>query len=174
MKWIQFDATVAEAEDLLYTDYFWYQHGRTGTENVAAEEYHIPSKVQRHIDYITPGIRLRPDHGQIRRRLRRQAGGKKLRKRAVKAMNTGLHIMEAASLPRLNSSVCDFNVTQECIRTQYGIPRGDKAAEGNELGIFESLGRYAGLSRFDEPKMSDEYCQGITMRRRISMYSSAL
>ncbi|CAN8096667.1 unnamed protein product [Discula destructiva] len=138
-QWIQFDATVAEAEELLYTDYFWFKHSPTGTENVAAEDYHIPAEIRRHIDYITPGIRLRADPGQIRR-LRRQAEDENRRKRAVKAMNTGLELIEAASLPPLNSSICDTYVTQECIRTQYSIPKGDKAAEGNELGIFESLG----------------------------------
>lgn len=76
------------------------------------------------------------------RRMKRQAEGKKLRKRAVKAMNTGLEVVDASSLPPLNSSACDTYVTQECIRTQYQIPKGDKAAEGNELGIFESLGTY--------------------------------
>lgn len=139
MQWIQLDATVAEVEELLLTDFFWFQHVPTGTENVAAEQYHIPSEVQKHIDYITPGIRLRPDPGQVRR-LKRQADGEKLRKRAVKAMNTGFEVVEASDLPPLNSSVCDIYVTQECIRTQYGIPKGDKAAPGNELGIFESLG----------------------------------
>lgn len=57
-------------------------------------------------------------------------------------MNTGVDVIgtDASSLPPLNSSVCDSYVTQECIRTQYSIPKGDKAAEGNELGVFESLG----------------------------------
>lgn len=49
-QWIQFDATTAEVEDLLFTDYFYWEHGPTGSENIAAEEYHIPSNVQTHID----------------------------------------------------------------------------------------------------------------------------
>lgn len=50
IQWIQFDATVAEAEDLLFTDYFYWEHSSTGSENIAAEEYHIPAHVQAHID----------------------------------------------------------------------------------------------------------------------------
>lgn len=90
---------------------------------------------------ITPGIRLRADPGRVRR-LKRRAEAEQLGKRAVKAMNTGIDIIgsDASSLPPLNSSNCDSYVTQECIRTQYSIPKGDKAAEGNELGVFESLG----------------------------------
>lgn len=49
-QWIQFDATVSEAEDLLFTDYFYWEHSSTGSENIAAEEYHIPAHVQTHID----------------------------------------------------------------------------------------------------------------------------
>lgn len=55
-------------------------------------------------------------------------------------MNTGIEVIEATGLPPLNSTICDTFVTQECIRTQYSIPKGTKAAAGNELGIFESLG----------------------------------
>ncbi|KAF3769696.1 subtilisin-like protein [Cryphonectria parasitica EP155] len=55
-------------------------------------------------------------------------------------MNTGLEVINAGSLPPLNNTNCDYYVTQECIRTQYSITKGDKAAPGNELGIFESLG----------------------------------
>lgn len=49
-QWIQFDATVEEVEDILFTDYFYWEHTSTGSENIAAEEYHIPSHVQTHID----------------------------------------------------------------------------------------------------------------------------
>ncbi|KAI3400610.1 hypothetical protein diail_2322 [Diaporthe ilicicola] len=150
LQWIQFDATTAEVEDLLFTDYFYWEHSPTGSENIAAEEYHIPAHVQTHIDYITPGIRLRADPGRVRS-LKRRAEAEQLSKRAVKAMNTGMDIIspDASGLPPLNSSVCDSYVTQECIRTQYSIPKGDKAAKGNELGIFESLGDHYGQNDLD-------------------------
>lgn len=60
----------------------------------------------------------------------------------VKAENTGLELdvfQANAALPPLNSTNCDTYVTQDCIRNQYNISKGDKAAAGNELGIFESL-----------------------------------
>lgn len=50
LQWVQFDATVSEVEDLLFTDYFYWEHSSTGSENIAAEEYHIPAHVQTHID----------------------------------------------------------------------------------------------------------------------------
>lgn len=137
---MQFDATTKEAEDLLFTDYFVWEHTPTGSENIAAEAYHIPDDVQAHIDYITPGIRLRPDPGAVRR-LKRSMEAESMRKRSVKAMNIGMEfITNAEAPPPLNSSICDTFVSQECVRTQYSIPKGTLAAEGNELGIFESLG----------------------------------
>ena len=63
-----------------------------------------------------------------------------MEKRGVTSMNTGMiPISEAGTLPPLNITNCDSYVTNQCIRNQYRIPKGDKAAPGNELGIFESL-----------------------------------
>ncbi|KAB5513198.1 putative Tripeptidyl-peptidase sed1 [Coniochaeta sp. 2T2.1] len=128
-QWMQFDATAAEAEDLLFTEFYVYEHRHTGTQNIACDEYHVPAHIGEHIDYITPGIKMR---------------AAQLRKRGVSSMNTGaipLPIGNARlpTLPQLNSSVCNKYVTNQCVRNQYRVPKGAKAAEGNELGIFESL-----------------------------------
>lgn len=65
-------------------------------------------------------------------------------------MNTGMAVIEdATTLPPLNSSVCDLYVTQACIRAQYNITKGDKAAAGNELGVFESIGDHYGKEDLD-------------------------
>jgi tripeptidyl-peptidase-1 len=140
-QWMQFDATTAEAEDLLFTEFYVYEHRPSGTQNIACDEYHIPSHIREHIDYITPGIRLRVDPGKAKQ-LRRKREAEKLRKRGVSAMNTGAVPIPQArlpGLPQLNSSVCYKYVTNQCVRNQYRVPKGSKAAEGNELGVFESL-----------------------------------
>jgi tripeptidyl-peptidase-1 len=36
--------------------------------------------------------------------------------------------------------LCQIAITPDCISTLYNITQGDKAAPGNELGIFEDLG----------------------------------
>ncbi|OTA67118.1 hypothetical protein K449DRAFT_455218 [Hypoxylon sp. EC38] len=56
--WLQFDADAEEAEELFKTKYYIYQHKDSGTKKVACDEYHLPSHVREHVDYITPGIRL--------------------------------------------------------------------------------------------------------------------
>lgn len=37
---------------------------------------------------------------------------------------------------------CDEDITPQCIRNQYQIPNGTRAARGNELGIFQSLNQH--------------------------------
>jgi tripeptidyl-peptidase I len=66
IQWIQFDATVTEVENLLFTDYFYWEHSSTGSENIAAEEYHVPAHVQTHIDckYLVAALNL-PGKSQL-------------------------------------------------------------------------------------------------------------
>ncbi|EHL01475.1 putative Aorsin [Glarea lozoyensis 74030] len=56
--WFAFYATVEEAEKLLYTTYHEYKDSVTGGVMPSSDEYHLPKNIRRHIDYITPGIKL--------------------------------------------------------------------------------------------------------------------
>ena len=95
-------------------------------------EYHIPAHVREHVDYVTPGIRLRPT---------RKAGFKKRNaKRAdthgLKPGNTVYHVGKpthpvdlvklksfapnaADSLPGVNSTTCSTFITTDCVRGTY-------------------------------------------------------
>jgi len=42
MGWLEFNATVVEAERLLKTEYWGFKHEATGQGHVACEEYHLP------------------------------------------------------------------------------------------------------------------------------------
>ncbi|KAK6088557.1 Pro-kumamolisin [Seiridium cupressi] len=142
-QWVQFDAHAEEVEELLATDYFQYEHSASGSKMVGVEEYHVPLELRDHIDYITPGVKLRADPGKLRTMKRRQER-EALKKREVRPMYTNLEFFTdekgaATGLPPLNSTVCDMYVTADCIRTQYSIPNNTLATPGNELGIFESL-----------------------------------
>ena len=55
LGWLKFDATVAEAESLLKTEYHVYKH-KTGKPHVSCAEYHVPENVAPHVDFITPGV----------------------------------------------------------------------------------------------------------------------
>ncbi|CAK7213069.1 hypothetical protein SBRCBS47491_001677 [Sporothrix bragantina] len=162
-QWIQFDATVEEAEELLMTEYHIYEHIETGTSDVAAEDYHVPRHVQEHIDYVTPGIRLRRDVDKARK-LRRRQEIEEERRRSIKPLHTdptflNSGVAEGASKttaftvnkpPPMNMSTCYEFVTPACIRHQYRIPNGTTATKGNELGIFESLNQHYSKSDLDD------------------------
>lgn len=124
-QWLAFDATASEVEGLLLTEFHIYEHSATGTQNVAAEEYYVPADIREHIDYITPGIRLRVDPGKAKQ-LKRRAVAENLRKRGVAAMNTGAIPIELPkadarlpSLPPLTYSNCNRYVTNQCVRSKF-------------------------------------------------------
>lgn len=90
----------------------------------------IPSHIRDHIDYITPGTRLR----QRNTRVEKNAKLAKRGENTVKPLITQL-----PGFPHPNATNCDIYVTADCTRVQYNIPPGFLAAPGNQLGIYESL-----------------------------------
>ncbi|KAJ5253111.1 hypothetical protein N7489_003521 [Penicillium chrysogenum] len=132
-QWIQFDADAEELENLLHTKYYLYSHAETGRSHVACREYHVPSSVRAHVDYITPGISLR-EVTSVRRSTKQK-----------RFMDGVPPILEPILLPieELLSeapSLCSQAITPQCIQQMYNISEGHSATEGNELGIFEGIG----------------------------------
>jgi tripeptidyl-peptidase-1 len=94
--------------------------------------YHVPRKIARHVDYVTPGIRLIAPKGASKKRsvvthLSNQ-GGKRIR-------------------PSLQSTAgnnslanCDTTITPACVAALYNIPpveQPNATRADNSLGIFE-------------------------------------
>ncbi|GIC88032.1 S53 family peptidase [Aspergillus udagawae] len=133
--WLQFDISAAEVERLLRTEYFLHTHQGTGKSHIACREYHVPQSVQRHIDYITPGIKSLEVNGV-----------KRARSTEKRLLGIPLPpILEPLTLPLSELlgdtlALCDVAVTPACISAMYNITKGTKATKGNELGIFEDLG----------------------------------
>ncbi|KAK5992133.1 Aorsin [Cladobotryum mycophilum] len=119
--WVTFDATAEEAEDLLQTRYFSYEHEIEGRSAVGADEYKIPKHMQDHVDFIHPGVSL-------------LKGGKS------SSLNRRSGKENARQLQRRDSeeNSCYDLVTPDCVQKLYQVPPGDKAAPGNALGLFES------------------------------------
>ncbi|KAH8880604.1 alkaline serine protease [Thozetella sp. PMI_491] len=128
-QWIQFDATVEEVEGLLYTEFYLWKHS-SGAHDVSCQEYHIPEQVQEHVDYLTPGSRLRTRKAKM---MAKPKFSNVVSGRPIPA------ITKLPGFPNPNSSTCSIYVTAECTRAQYGLPNATTAFPGNELGIFESL-----------------------------------
>lgn len=83
-QWLQFDATTAEAEELLQTKYHFYEHLSTGKNNIACDEYVSDSPF--------PRIQL-TRHSQIPRSRARQASHR-LRYSGPEATRWEVHVQQ--------------------------------------------------------------------------------
>ena len=104
IKWMQFDANAAEVEELLIADFYIFEHV-SGTYDISSEEYHLPAHIRDHVDYVTPGTRLR------QRKAKREDPRAGLT--VVKPLITKL-----PGFPYPNASSCNVYVTAECTRGQ--------------------------------------------------------
>ena len=106
------------------------------------DRYHLPEHIREHVDYITPGLKLltpsRPrDDPELEKRIFGvTTKGKAITKPKIKAMPDSLTNILAKPL----SAICQVAAIPLCIKTLYNITTPTKAAAGNQLGIFESLG----------------------------------
>ncbi|KAK6333681.1 hypothetical protein TWF730_003865 [Orbilia blumenaviensis] len=166
-QWVQFDAQVSEVEALLHTKYHIYEHEQSGRLNVACDEYHVPKRIQEHIDYITPGIKLFPPSGPlspereqlIKRELQLKRTGKETSNGGVRSqkspgfgLNPTVNFVDNDLLNRIQSlapvlpcgPLMRLGVTPECVRELYNItelPINTKVNAGNKMGIFQGLGQ---------------------------------
>jgi tripeptidyl-peptidase I len=79
---------------------------------MSTESYHIPSKIQEHIDYVTPGTRLRTRQ--------HAAKEKKMKKRSFKD-DVQPFITQLPAFPEPNSTTCSIYVTAECTRCRLAV-----------------------------------------------------
>ncbi|EFX05394.1 alkaline serine protease [Grosmannia clavigera kw1407] len=155
-QWLQFDAPAAEVEDLLLTKYYVFEHSGSATRDVAAEHYHLPHEIRDHVDYITPGIRLRWDSKKAAREQQKKRDLQSIGRRGTSGnylTPEPIHSADAvadAIYPAASGNVsCALYVTPDCVKAQYQIPNATKAATGNELGIFESLNEHYNKADLD-------------------------
>jgi len=104
--------------------------------------YSVPYHVSKHVDYITPGIKLltpsrsRKDPELQKRIFGVTTKGHEIMKPKMKALPESLKSILTAPL----STICQVAAIPQCIKTLYNITTPTKAAAGNQLGIFEDLG----------------------------------
>ena len=167
--WLAFEATGAEAERLLKAKYYEYHDSLSGGTTPSCSEYHVPEHISKHVDYITPGIKLfvpMPSKRQLDRKLargKRRPGNTKRahpNKGSPQAGNADPFI-QSGPFPKIdlaknttNSSLatCDMSITPACIRALYQIPLQKpeaKVSPNNSLGIFESEAEYYAQADLD-------------------------
>ncbi|KAI5305495.1 RNA polymerase II subunit A C-terminal domain phosphatase [Ascosphaera pollenicola] len=117
---------------ILKTQYYSYHNVLTGKRHIAAREYSLPANVSAHIDYIVPGVK----HLSAARRPLAAASKKR-----------DEPVPEKLGFPwaniETNTTMCSTVMTPACVRALYNIPKGSKAAKGNELGIVAQLDAYS-------------------------------
>ena len=77
--WVSLNATVAEAERLLDTEYFVYQHSDGSTYLACKDAYHLPMHVSEHVDLVTPTLHFAmkaKQHARVDQSARPFASGK--------------------------------------------------------------------------------------------------
>ncbi|CAG8952783.1 hypothetical protein HYFRA_00009028 [Hymenoscyphus fraxineus] len=139
--WFAFYATAKEAESLLSTEYHEYEDSITGGVIPSCDSYHVPKYIRRHIDYITPGIKLLApvESWQSKRdtHMRKGKRGGRLEKRI---RHTVLQTSPDVHPNNSDLSTCDVAITPACVAALYQIPPVPDTPPhpNNSLGIFES------------------------------------
>jgi tripeptidyl-peptidase-1 len=101
----------------------------------ACEDYHVPKKLRKHIDYITPGIKLLApvqSHRSKREAAFAKAGPSAKNTHGLLKVDTEIH-----TGPN-DLSTCDIAITPACVAALYKIPKGHSHNRDNSMGIFES------------------------------------
>ncbi|EME86689.1 uncharacterized protein MYCFIDRAFT_206911 [Pseudocercospora fijiensis CIRAD86] len=109
-NWLEVNATVAEIERLLKTEYHLFQHQENGGYRVACDSYHLPKELQSHLDGLQPIAQKSP---------------------AVQ-VSTVTNFTGPFGLTR-----CDDLITIDCLRTIYNFGKGNYSHAGNKMGIAE-------------------------------------
>jgi tripeptidyl-peptidase-1 len=139
---LSFNLTGAEAERLLKTKYYIYEH-RSGKRHPATEEYSVPATIQHHIDFIAPTLHF---DVKVIRNPEKSNGLKKSSLEDVKSVGTGLTnfvkldglVPDAESGDAGELSNCDTQTTPMCLKALYNFANYEqKSSEQNSFGIVE-------------------------------------
>jgi tripeptidyl-peptidase-1 len=134
--WLHFNSTAAHMENLLKAEFHEHEHVSNYKWSVGCDEYHLPSHIRGHVDYVSPGIK----HSHLKKRTL-------LSKRTPAAQFKTFPRHEPLQTRHHsygNVSECDEFISPQCIAALYHIHEpAPKVAEGNALGIFQEGDFYA-------------------------------
>ncbi|KAF7197253.1 Aorsin [Pseudocercospora fuligena] len=148
--WLAAHIPAEKFEQLFHAELHEYEHKATGELKIGCDVYHVPERIRKHIDYVTPGVAL---SARVRKRNAKQSdfAEHSLQRRALHASHMILEDsgdgndqppVNAADL-RKDLSDCGRNITIPCLRALYGIPKPTKNDSVNSLGMFENFYSYA-------------------------------
>ncbi|KAJ7089341.1 subtilisin-like protein [Mycena belliarum] len=131
--WVKLNASVAETEALLRTEYHVYMHESSGQEHVACEAYNLPAHIVPHVELIQPTI----DFDSI---LPKRSASTST-KIALGQPGAGtVSPKMTTTMPAIFSDSvanCDNEITPACLRALYGLYYLPVATADNSYGIVE-------------------------------------
>ncbi|KAK4995296.1 hypothetical protein LTR66_004858 [Elasticomyces elasticus] len=143
LNWLNFDATVDEAEALLKTKYYVYAHTESGQPHVACEGYSLPTHIKRHVDFVTPTVYF---DAKIRAR---EENEDELRKRGIgNSIGQPGSRSGHGSYPKFGKWMhhndiitqlrnCSNQTVPICLHALYRFPWLEEANPQNSFGIVE-------------------------------------
>lgn len=130
-NWLTFNATLAEAESLLHTEYKFYEH-QSGQGHVACEQYSVPKNIKHHIDLIMPtlqfDVKIVADPEQRRKRGLLNIGDPASSWLPKKGKDID-RIAANPQAPQAAASLatCNTQITPACLQALYQMPNGSLA-----------------------------------------------
>lgn len=139
-NWLNVNASIAEVEALLKTEYNVYEHP-TGQKHIACEEYSVPQELSEHIDLIMPTIhfdtKINRDPDQRKKKRHFQPGSSDnngfLPKKGPTILGPGADA-DVAPQP-FALTTCNTQITPDCLRALYNFTNGTLAK--SSYGIVE-------------------------------------
>lgn len=130
--WINFIATVSQAEEMMDTKFHTYRSSVRPMEKIRTLHYSVPAELHQHIDMIQPTTRfgqIRPEFSQI----------------------IDKHVLGVAGT-EFNLTSCNTTITPSCLQALYNIkgftPNSNSSGFIGVTGFLEEYARYDDLAEF--------------------------
>ncbi|RDI89307.1 hypothetical protein Vi05172_g412 [Venturia inaequalis] len=135
LNWLQFDATISEAERLFKTEYYIFEHTQTRTPHIACHEYHLPAHISNLVDFVTPSVHFDAKVGQHEdpKRHMRKLPSHMVPKSAKKELKREIKLMTAADADR------QIEMIRPGEAASVGMRLGSLPKQGAVLGENEAV-----------------------------------
>ncbi|OSD06587.1 subtilisin-like protein [Trametes coccinea BRFM310] len=137
--YLRVNVSVSEAERLLATSYYVYQH-EDGSEEVGCHHgYHLPEHVVEHVDLVTPTVHFE------KVRLHAHAGRRKRSAAAASDYSWQMRRPQGVSATKpsmvyAHAENCDKMATIDCFRALYNFYPKLTQTHRNTVGVVETTG----------------------------------
>ncbi|KAF1992112.1 subtilisin-like protein [Aulographum hederae CBS 113979] len=148
-NWIHVKSTVDEAERLLKTQYYIYEHDESGQPHVGCDKYYsLPYDVSPHVDLVMPTLHFDAKVMSREQYLTKRSDRIPITpgKPKEKSIGKGYHRVSPKQGATLASgaladdlALCDQQIVPACLRSLYNIPESNSttSAANNSYGIVE-------------------------------------